>query len=51
MDTKFFCRTCALLHEQSAIPKAYVDINRWWQHNGNACETRERIRLRLEHDT
>ncbi|XP_026804497.1 glycoprotein 3-alpha-L-fucosyltransferase A-like [Rhopalosiphum maidis] len=34
IDTKFFCRLCAMLHDDSAPAKHYRDVNRWWRKPG-----------------
>ncbi|XP_003242420.1 glycoprotein 3-alpha-L-fucosyltransferase A-like [Acyrthosiphon pisum] len=31
IDTKFFCRLCALLHDEDAPAKHYRDLERWWR--------------------
>ena len=36
INTKFFCRVCALLHEPRVLEKRfhYDDINDWWRGRG-----------------
>ncbi|XP_022166614.1 glycoprotein 3-alpha-L-fucosyltransferase A-like isoform X2 [Myzus persicae] len=34
IDTKFFCRLCAMLHDDGAPPKTYRDLDRWWRGPG-----------------
>lgn len=36
IDTKFFCRLCAMLHDEGAPVKYYENIDKWWQPPG-AC--------------
>lgn len=37
INTYFFCRLCAMLHD-SVPSKSYNDINKWWK-NANICVT------------
>lgn len=37
IDTKFFCRLCALLHDDDAPTKHYRDLDRWWR-PPNVCD-------------
>ncbi|CAI6362726.1 unnamed protein product [Macrosiphum euphorbiae] len=34
IDTKFFCRLCALLHDDEAPAKHYRDLEHWWRPPG-----------------
>jgi len=36
INTKFWCRLCALLHDDSKPHMWYTDFNKWWSHDG-AC--------------
>lgn len=34
IDSKFYCRLCAMLHDEDHPPKYYNDINDWWNGTG-----------------
>lgn len=34
VDTKFYCRLCAMVHDTDRPPKHYDDINKWWNGTG-----------------
>lgn len=36
-DTRYYCRMCAMLHDEGHSPKHYEDINEWWAGPG-VCE-------------
>lgn len=36
IDTKFWCRLCAMIHDDSGHVSLYEDIERWW-HSPGAC--------------
>lgn len=36
-DTKYYCRLCAMLHDERHSSKHYEDINEWWMGHG-VCE-------------
>jgi len=36
IDTKFWCRLCAMLHDDNKPVMWYSDFNKWWSHPG-AC--------------
>lgn len=38
IDTKFFCRLCAMLHDDGAPVKHYADFNSWWHGPGTCNE-------------
>ena len=38
INTKFWCRLCALLHDDDKPLMWYSDFERWWSHPG-ACRT------------
>jgi glycoprotein 3-alpha-L-fucosyltransferase len=31
IDTLFWCRVCALLHDPDRKPKYYADVDSWWK--------------------
>ncbi|XP_015378928.1 PREDICTED: glycoprotein 3-alpha-L-fucosyltransferase A-like [Diuraphis noxia] len=39
IDTKFFCRLCAMLHDDGAPAKSYQDFDHWWRGPG-VCHDR-----------
>jgi glycoprotein 3-alpha-L-fucosyltransferase len=39
VDTKFWCRLCALLHDDDKPSMWYADFHRWWSHPGT-CRKR-----------
>lgn len=34
LDTKFYCRLCAMLHDEDHPPKHYSNITDWWKGAG-----------------
>lgn len=38
IDTKFWCRLCAMLHSDHV--QWYPDVNKWWNHNGTCSRGR-----------
>lgn len=34
LDTRYYCRLCAMLHDTERPPKHYEDINEWWNGEG-----------------
>jgi glycoprotein 3-alpha-L-fucosyltransferase len=33
-ETRYYCRLCAMLHDEKRSPKYYEDINKWWNGSG-----------------
>lgn len=51
IDTKFFCRLCAMLHDDGAPAKHYRNVNDWWRGQGvcnNAMPWRRFIESSVE---
>ncbi|XP_008179943.1 glycoprotein 3-alpha-L-fucosyltransferase A isoform X3 [Acyrthosiphon pisum] len=51
IDTKFFCRLCAMLHDDDAPAKHYRNVNDWWRGQGvcnNAMPWRRFIESSVE---
>lgn len=46
IDTKFFCRLCAMLHDDSAPAKHYRNVNDWWRGPG-VCKNEKRHTRRI----
>ncbi|XP_029162756.1 glycoprotein 3-alpha-L-fucosyltransferase A-like isoform X1 [Nylanderia fulva] len=38
INTYFWCRVCAMLHDHDRAPKYYKDVNEWWRGDG-VCTT------------
>ena len=34
INTYFWCRVCAMMHDTSRVPSAYEDLERWWRGKG-----------------
>lgn len=49
IETRFYCRLCAMLHDVDRPPKHYEDINEWWRGEGvcrsNSYFTRNKTHL------
>ena len=40
INTKFWCRMCAMLHDVNKPVTWYGDVEQWWQHNGSCTRNR-----------
>jgi len=52
IDTRFFCRLCAMLHDTKAPSKNYPDIGTWWNGPGvcDAAKTSKPVPWTSEDD-